>query len=262
MKAVSILGVDYGHLKTSDGGDLYLTSYGLSFSEHLLPESWYAPEWFAARRTRLLGTSTIYRVPTKTIRGISIDLVVRFSRVGQEVHLDPATRSENHHAEFNSPFEEFGLVMGLRAGRNGVDRPRIFTKKPLAIYVPAKTFQLWQTGRCESRIAAKTASHPEVPLDIRRSYILLYGWINGQDAVQTADALGLSSDSRKGFLANTTCRAIDHLTQRGFRMLDIKPQHILLRLRRDRSLLRQRDGEPAYALVDYELLERVRGPDQ
>jgi hypothetical protein len=41
-------------------------------------------------------------------------------------------------------------------------------------------------------------------------------------------------------------------------MLDIKPQHILLRFRPGRSLLRRRDGQPAYALVDYELLERTR----
>jgi hypothetical protein len=39
-------------------------------------------------------------------------------------------------------------------------------------------------------------------------------------------------------------------------MVDIKPQHIRLRFRPDGSLLRKRDGQPACALLDYELPER------
>jgi hypothetical protein len=148
--------------------------------------------------------------------------------------------------------------MALRASPRGPSRPRLLTKKPLAIFVPAKRLQLWQTGRCESTIAAKLARHPEVELDILRQYILLYGWIDGQDAVQTADALGLHGDRHQAFLDNMTRRAINDLAQHGFRMLDIKPEHVLLRLRPDGSLLRRRDGRPVYALLDYELLERIQ----
>lgn len=43
--------------------------------------------------------------------------------------------------------------------------------------------------------------------------------------------LGLSGNNRGTFLADTTPRAIHDLAQQGFRMLDIKPQHILLRFR-------------------------------
>ena len=57
----TLLGVDYFHFKTSDGGDLYLTRFGLPFREHLLPENWYAQEWFEANRERLQGTSTVYQ---------------------------------------------------------------------------------------------------------------------------------------------------------------------------------------------------------
>ena len=258
---LSLLGVDYLRLKTADGGDLYLTRFGIPFREQLDPDNWYAPDWFAARRTRLPGTSVIYHVPTKPVHGASLGLVVRFSRVGEHVPLDTLTLGQYPHAEFNSPFEEFGLVMALRASPPGPSRPRLLTKKPLAIFVPAQRLQLWQTGRSESTIAAKLARHPEVELDILRQYILLYGWIDGQDAMQTADALGLPGDSREAFLADTTRRAIGDLAQHGFRMLDIKPQHILLRFRPDGSLLRRRDGQPAYALLDYELLERIREPN-
>lgn len=260
-EGLSRLGVDYVRLKTADGGDLYLTEFGLRFREHLHPDNWYAPDWFAARRTRLPGTSVIYNVPTRPVHGFSLELVARFSRVGEEVPLDTLTISQYPHAAFNSPFEEFALVMQLRAARAGSSRPRVLTKKPLAIYSPGERLQLWQTGRWESTIAAKLARHPEADLDILRQYILLYGWIDGQDAMQTVDALGLPGKSRAAFLADTTQRAIRDLEQHGFRMLDIKPQHILLRLRPDGSLLRRRDGEPAYALLDYELLERIRETD-
>src|SRR5436190_3114302 len=154
INTVSLLGLDYLRLRTANGGELYLTRFGAPFREQLAPENWYASDWFAARRTRLLGTSTIYRLPTKSVRGVSLDLVVRFSRVGEEVPIDAPTRNRNVDLEFNSPFEEFALVMELRA-----TRPRIFTKKPLAIFVPGEPLRLWQTGRLESKIAAKLARH-------------------------------------------------------------------------------------------------------
>ena len=254
-EAISLIGVDYLRLKIGDGGDLYLTRFGLPFREQLAPENWYAADWFAERRVRLEGTSTIYKLPTRQVRGVGLDLVVRFSRMGQEVPLDAQTLNENIQAEFNSPFEEFALVMELRAC-TGASRPRILTKRPLAIYVPAEQFQDWQMGRRESKLAAKLARHPEAKLDMFRQYILLYGWIEGLNAVEATQALGIIGSSAERFLAETTLRAIHELERCGFRMLDIKPEHVVLRIRPDGSLLRLRSGNPAYALVDYELLER------
>jgi hypothetical protein len=260
-EAVSLFGVDYLRFKTSDRGELYLTRFGVPLRKQLDPENWYAQDWFAMSGKRLPGTSAIYRVPTKPVRGVSLDLVVRFSRVGQEVLLDAVTLCKYPHAEFNSPFEEFALVMDLRAARPRLLRPRIFTKKPLAIFVPGERLQSWQTGRLESKIAAKLAQHPEIELDILRRYILLYGWIEQMNAVEAADALRLTGDRRGTFLAQTTRGAVHDLELHGFRMLDIKPEHIVVRLRPDGSLLRRRSGQLAYALVDYELLERVRETD-
>ena len=258
---ISLIGVDYLRLKTGDGGDLYLTRFGLPFREQLVPENWYAPDWFAVRRARLPGTSAIYKVPTRPVRGVSLNLVARFSRVGQEIPLDTLTLNENIHAEFNSPFEEFALVMELRAAGLGASRARILTKRPLAIYMPPEQLQHWQTGRLESKMAAKRARHPEAELDLLRQYILLYGWIEGLNAVQAIQALGVTGRLAETFLAETTLHAIHDLEQLGFRMLDIKPEHLVLRIRPDGSLLRRRTGNPSYALVDYELLERFREPD-
>ena len=251
MNTISLLGLDYLRLSTADGGEMYLTRFGAPFKDHLAPENWYASDWFAARRQRLLGTSTIYRLPTKSLRGMALDLVVRFSRVGQEIPMDRASRSRNINVEFNSPFEEFALVMELRAMR-----PRILTKKPLAIFVPGKRLQLWQTGRLESTIASKLARNPEVPFDILRQYILLYRWIEGLDAVEVLKTVAATEALGETFLADLTRRATLDLERKGFRMADMKPQHIILRPLPDGSLLRQRNGQIAYALVDYELLER------
>ncbi len=256
-----LLGVDYFHRVTADGGDLYLTRFGLPFLEPLDPANWFAPDWFAGHRQRLPGTSAVFRTPTRPVRDTSLDLVVRFSRVGEPVPADTLTMWKHIHADFNSPFEEFAAVLQLRASRAGASHSRLLTKKPLAIYVPAERLHLWQTGRSESKIEAKRARHPDIPLDIHRQYILLYGWIDGQNAAQTADALALRDDARRAFLADAMHRAIVELAQHGFRMLDIKPEHIVLRFGADGSLLRRHDGYPAYALVDYELLERFHPPD-
>jgi hypothetical protein len=256
-EVLSLIGVDYLRLKTEDGGDLFLTSFGLPFREHLAPGNWHAAEWFDQRRIRLQGTSTIYRVPTRPVHGVSLDLVVRYSRVGQEVPLGAPTLRENIQSEFNSPFEEFALVMALRKAHLGPSQPRILTKRPLAIYVPAEELQDWQTGRLESKLAAKRARHPEVELDKSRHYILLYGWIEGLNAVQAMQVLGLTGALAERFLAENTLRMIHDLKQHGFRVLDINPEHVILRVHPDGSLLRQRDGTPASALVDYELLERL-----
>src|SRR4051812_17871821 len=165
-KTMSLLGVDYFHCKTSDGGDLYLTGYGLPFSELLQPENWYARDWFEAKRERLEGTSTVYRVPTRTIHETTLQLVVKWSRVGEVVPLDTMTVNKFIHAEFNSPFEEFSLLMELRKGESGPSAIRIRTQRPLAIYVPKTLLQNWQTGRSEDKIRAKVARHPGIEIDI------------------------------------------------------------------------------------------------
>jgi hypothetical protein len=141
-------------MKTLDGGDLYLTQMGLPFWQNLLPENWYAQEWFETKRERLEGTSTVYKVPTRRVNGVTLHLVVKWSRVGEGVPLDTFTFNKFIHAEFNSPFEEFSLLMELRKGEAGPEGIHMRTQKPLAIYMPSERLQLWQTGRSEDNIRA------------------------------------------------------------------------------------------------------------
>lgn len=259
---VSLLGVDYLHLKAAGGSDLYLTEFGRPFWQNLLPENWYAREWFEAKRERLEGTSTVYRVPTRRVNQTTLNLVVKWSRVGEVVPLDTLTFNKFMHAEFNSPFEEFSLLMELRRGQAGPAGIRIRTQRPLGIFVPTERLQLWQTGRSEDKIRTKIARHPAVEIDILRRYVVLYGWIEGLDAVKTADQCMLTGVARTQFLARITSLVTHELAQKGYRVIDMKPAHIILRLGENGRLLREQNGQLAYALVDYELLERTPEHEQ
>ena len=104
-------------------------------------ENWLEPGWFKAKRERLPGTSTVYRLPTKPVNGRSIDLVVKYCRVGEDVPLDTMTFNRFANAEFNSPYEEFSLVMDLRKSRAG---QRILT----LVRSPSTSLQnAWRFGK-------------------------------------------------------------------------------------------------------------------
>lgn len=255
--AVELLGVRYTHIKTRDGGDLHLTRFGAPYWEHLVPENWHAKEWFEFKRERLVGTGTVYRVPTRHIRDTSLHLVVKWSRVGEDVPVDTMTINKFVNADFNSPFEEFALLMELRAGEMGPPDIRVRTQFPLAIYVPSERLQLWQTGRSESKIAAKLAEHPGVEIDILRQYVLLYGWIKGMDLAEVAHEWNMEDGARERFFASATSLVMHEMELKGYRVVDMKPEHVIVRLRPNGSILRDRHGQIVYGLVDYELLERT-----
>ena len=221
--AGAIARVDYVHLPTADGGDLYVTWDGVHRLDHLLLENWLEPGWFKAKRERLPGTSTVYRLPTKPVNGRSIDLVVKYCRVGEDVPLDTMTFNRFANAEFNSPYEEFSLVMDLRKSRAG---RRILTHRPLAIHVPAERLALWQTGRAEYRIASKKALS-DVELDILRQYVLIYEWVKGISADEAL--LQLSSTDRRRILTQLTERVRVDLDRHGYMVIDHKPAHIIVR---------------------------------
>lgn len=257
VKKLNFLGVDYYHFQTLDGGDLFLTQFGIHFWRQMLPENWFEKEWFRENRVRLDGTSTVYRIRTREVEETSIDLVVKFSRVGEQVPLDTFTVTKFIDAEFNSPFEEFSLLMELRKGEKGPPGIRIRTQHPLAIYVPSKRLQQWQTGRSEDKIRAIVERHPGVEIDILRQYVVVFGWIKGMDAVETAYHLGLSKGARERFLSHVNSLVVHELAQKGYQVVDMKPQHVILRPQANGILLRDHAHQFAYALVDYELLQRT-----
>lgn len=253
-RPLSLLGVEYTHFALGDGSELFVTEYGLPFADLLRPENWLQGGWFEQHSTRLAGTSAVYRLSTRRVDGRELELVVKWSRVGEQVPLDTFTLHRFLGAEFNSPFEEFSLLMELRRTEPGA---RILTKKPLAIYAPSQRMQAWQSGRSEHIIRAKVARHPTVELDLLRQYVVIFQWVKGLDLVQAAEKLGLGGARREEFLAQHTTVAIHELELRGFRVLDMKPAHVIVRFRKDGHLLRNADGQLAYALVDYELLEHT-----
>jgi hypothetical protein len=266
---IRAFGVDYGHVRIPGGGDLYVSRLGWPWVAQLLPAQWYADEWYARQGEKLPGaTGCVYRVLTRPVRGRGIDLVVKFSRVAQHMSLeiettfpDSVSPQEIAEARFNSPIEEFGLLMELRGGRSGPQDLRVMAQRPLAIYVPPDEYEAWQLGRSSSCFYAHRSllakdqeeAAQAIDLDIRRVYVLLYGWIKGINAEEAYLAEDISQDELLGL----TSRVIAELAARGFRVLDNKPKHFIVRRRkRDGSILR-RNGEIAYAVVDYELLQRT-----
>ena len=253
----TLLGVPYDHYRMADGADLYVTPFGRPFLRHLWPENWLEPEWFSKSREALQGTSTVYKIKTKPVAGASKDIVVKWCRMGEDVPMDTFTRSKFIETDFNSPYEEFSLLMEMRTRASP---GTIRTHKPLAIFVPAKRLELWQTGRSQSKIDYKKAKYRDVELDIYRQYILIYEWIKGvasteAAAAQASQAAGYA-DANSFALAMME-RSIGDMQQAGFRVLDVKPQHVIVRPKPNGGLLQDRSGRTAYALVDFELLERT-----
>ena len=258
-KTLNLLGVEYVQVKTADGGDLYLTKFGTPFYEYLKPESWFETAWFETHRERLSGTSMVYRVRTKPVNGLSKELVVKWCRVGEEVPFDTFTFSKFAEAEFNSPYEEFSLVMEMREDPSNT---LMRTHKPFAIFVPAKKMKLWQTGRSQSKIESKKAKFRNVELDIYRQYILIYEWVKGVSAVDAFQPMFPDMAQRRAELTRLTERGAEEMKKKGFRVLDIKPDHFIVRPKPNGQVMRYRDGRIAYALVDFELLERTPEHEQ
>jgi len=245
-----IFGIDYQHLSLSSGDDLYVTEYGLPFIENLLPASFWTDEnWFQAHSKRLAGTSTIYRITTKEIRGRSKEIVIKWNRMGQDIpgSLDV----EELNVEFNSPFEEFALLNELRNAQCN-SGGRVLTHKPLAIYVPAGHVDLDKLGRKMYKMEALISSHKDIEVHILRNYAVIYEWIKGVDAFQASKQQVLDEKE----LIKITFEAYENIKHRGFVVADPKPQHIIVRQNKEQGLIKGRNSKILYALIDFELLKR------
>ena len=248
---INVLGVKYLHLRVQDGTDLYVTEYGIPFTRCLLPENhWADTAWMKQHGVRLPGTSALFRVTTKEVDGRARDIVVKWNRMGQDVPGE--TRSSDVHAEFNSPFMEFSLVIEMR--NSYLESPgRLFTHKPLAIYVPRKYIQGEQLGRRRHKMEAIQRSHEEIPLDWNRNYAVIYEWLKGVDAVQACRDGVIDKDTMTSLVDR--CHA--DLDRKGFSVSDNKPHHIIVRPTPDKQLVKNRAGQVLYGLVDFELLKRT-----
>ncbi|MFC1704351.1 hypothetical protein ACFL1E_06195 [Candidatus Omnitrophota bacterium] len=251
-KIAKILDVEYAHIKLQNKDDLYITSQGLPFIEHLKPENFLTDEkWFQKNSKCLSGTSSVYKVRTKKVNGIHKDIVIKWNRMGQNIP-GADDRDDLICAEFNSPFEEFSLVVELRNAVLG-SPITITIQKPLAIYVPLEPVEIWQSGRKEYKMQYKIDSHKEIALDMHRSYAVIYEWIEGIDAVQACDK-HIINDKR---MRSLTLDADKKMKKKGFVVRDNKPHHVIVRPKKKKELARDQKGKILYGLVDFELLERT-----
>jgi hypothetical protein len=225
---VNVLGVVYIHTKTKDGGDLYLTRFAEPHQEQLQIKNWYEENWFTEHRVRLLGTSSVYRVPTRRVNGTSLDLVVKNCRVGEDVPLNTHTLEEFVSAEFNSPWEEFALVMEMADKQVGQRLEWIRAQRPLAIYVPPQKMQLWQSGRSRAKINRIRARHPGIDVDILKQYKLIYEWICGKNLVEIFEHIRIELPDLVYHLQSMQKKAFDDLSKKGYLMADMKPEHVIL----------------------------------
>lgn len=270
LDCARVFGVDYAKVIEADGGELYLTRWGWPLLEHLRPRAWYDDRQYYTRGNRLPGgTGNVYLVPTKGRRNREVPLVVKFNRFAQEVPLwvsqtMPAylTAEQLADARFNSPFEEFGLLRELRMGGFNPGSRRIYTKRALAVYCPPVQHSLRELGRSRFRFKPYYHQHeldqePEkerhVALYEDRLYVTVFGYVPGVNAEELYDRGELTETD----LQQLTARVTHELDARGFRVLDNKPKHFILRHHHRTGELLRRNGALAYALVDFELLERT-----
>ncbi|MBI4843920.1 MAG: hypothetical protein HY809_06305 [Nitrospirae bacterium] len=266
---VNVLGVVYVHFKSSDGGDIYLTRFAENFRKHLDSHNWYEKRWFEEKKIRLRGTGSVYKLPTKEVDGTSLDLVVKNCRVGEDVPLDTHTLQEFCDAEFNSPWEEFSLVMDLREGGYGPPDVRIRTQQPLGIYVPSERMQVWQSGRSRAKINRIRAKHPGIDLDILKQYKLIYQWIEGENIPDVFSYIDTGNDEKVYHINGLNKAVTLDLSMKGYSVADMKPEHIIISAQ-DVAHIRKAGGngssgkqidylydlvkKRAYSVVDYELL--------
>lgn len=264
----NILGVVYVHKKTPDGGDIYITEFAQSSQKQLKINNWYEKTWFNKHRVRLTGTSSVYRVPTRKVEGNKLDLVVKNCRVGEDVPLDTHTLEEFRNSEFNSPWEEFSLVVEMREGRYDPHGNRVMTQRPLAIYVPPEKMQPWQSGRSKSKINRIMAQHPGVDLDILKQYKLVYEWIRGKNLVEIFEQTNLPIEEIVEHLKSMQGISLENLGKKGYLMADMKPEHVIiheenLKLLETEEPSKQVEmlyrllNEGIYSIVDYELVFRT-----
>jgi len=247
---------------------MYVSRVAWHWFDYLQPERWWDRQTASVRGDRLPGsTGTVYRVRSEPPGLPPRDLVVKFSRVAQDVplfipdkFLESLPRNAVADARFLSPFAEFGLLHELRANILNHGPHRLRTKMPLAIYSPPQRYPLWQTGRhadiFRSHQQAMAQDQFEnglaqVQLDIERDYLEIFAWIDGIDAEEALQR-GMIDEELLVLLSRSSNHALSRL---GYRVLDNKPRHLIVRPRPDGSLL-QRHGKTIYTMIDFELLQR------
>lgn len=259
-------GIPYIRNPDTEGGFLYVTRWGWHLLAHLRQENWYTDRKFVKEGRRLRGsTGTVYQFPSSPDNVVPMDLLLKVSRIAEEIPGKLAGEfpelTVKTSASFNSPFEEFGMVQDLRNSDFGPSELHIRTKRPMAVYCAPRDLPAWQLGRNKSDLRSHVrmmerdqSSQPDgmkVKLMEYRQYFSIFAWVPGLDA-QAAMEQGLMSEDE---LEQLSMRVNAELDSKGFRILDNKPKHFIVRQGPDGKLLRYR-GAIIYVQVDFELLQR------
>lgn len=260
-----LFGVNFAVCDMPDGGELYIAEHAWHWLDFLQPQRWWDAEALTVTGERLAGsTGTVYRVRSSPPGQRPRDLVVKFSRVAQDVPLfipdDFVSGDEVATARFLGPFAEFGLVNELHHSVFNHGDRRLRLKVPLAVFSPPEKYPLWQTGRDESIFRAHLRAMAveqfenglrQVTLDIERDYLEIFAWVDGIDAEEACDRGLLTKDQ----IIDLTRHSNRTLARLGYRILDNKPRHLIIRQRRDGRFLSLHD-QIVYTMIDFELLQR------
>lgn len=264
---IDVFGVPYVRSPDGEGGFLYVTRWGWHRLPHLRPANWFSGRRFVLEGRRLRGsTGTVYQYPSRPPNASPMELLIKVSRLAEVVPgklgADTADTRMLSDAAFNSPFEEFALVEDLRSSRFGPATLHVRTKRPLAIYCSPRDLPGWQLGRQDSEFQFRWSQldhdqehAPEgmrIHLLPQRQYFVLFAWVPGIDAQQAWEE-GLITQTE---LEQLSERVNHELALKGFRILDNKPKHFILRKDLQGNLLRHH-GELVYVQVDFELLLRT-----
>ncbi len=258
---VRLFGTQYYHQKTVDGGDLWLTEFGWSWRNHLIPEVWFQNGKFTNHGTRLgFSTGHVYRMESQVARR-KLSFVVKISRVAQKLPSSGLLQSTAvARTSFSSPFEEIGQLSLLRASE--ARRQYLFTKRPLGVFSPGNRLPGWMLDRsphefslAARRLASDSSRYPSdlnSKLEPDRDYFTLFSWVHGYNLEELV-ARGLISIGEMNALDREVRIRLEGL---GFVVADHKPNHIIVRLS-ERGVPRRRRGQLVAALADFELLEQV-----
>jgi len=255
-----LMGVDYFRIRTADGGDLYVTEHGMPFLDHLRPENWYETEWF--KRTELpckaAAPSTVFRPNPIPLTAARASNSLSNGRAwGRIFPSTPSLSTASSTPTLIRLSKNSPCLRKLRSGNVWFSKSSSAHPAPHGyLRGPPERHQLWQTGRSRHKIVSKVLRHASVEIDILRSYIMLYAWIDGIDAVEAQRLHLFQGTQPEESLRSLNSRVISELNEKGFAVVDHKPSHVIVRAHNGRLMKRQ-SGSIAYALVDYELLSRT-----
>jgi hypothetical protein len=249
----NVLGLNYYHISFTDGDELYLTDRGYNLKQNLMPENYFTDkEWFVKNSQKQHGSSTVYKIKTKTVSGQSLNIVMKWNRMGIDLPGVPDEISSLDNARFLSPFEEFSI---LREFRESLHDPHsaIELQIPLAIFVPSTKSDSSDLGRRKYLMDSIQLNHnKDIFIDPERNYAVIYKWLEGMNIVQ-AYREGYAAESDIETLTTTIDAKIQDY---GFIVRDHKPEHIIVNPI-GKSLMKDGESDLVCGYVDYELLERL-----